>query len=528
MPMTLPLRCLSLALLLAAAALPATTGQQGASPDDVLVTQDTTWTLETKTIPHDLVVQAPATLRLEGVQLTVGDHIDVQAGARLELGPSGDTPTRITALDATVDETHGFWMQVNGTLTSSGTPRTELSRTRGSGLNNLYFTGGGIQVVGRAELADFYLHDGNGTLIADQGGSILLERAELADLGFLGLGALGPITIRDSHLHGSDFALMGKTLCDFRIEGSRIEGKTEAVMVNGCPANATDSSLQAGVIGVYASGGAKVDLRNVDVGGYRQDGIYGKLLPNERNPDLMEYPRINVDGVRLAPSAEAKDQETHGFFLMGSLADIRNATVTGHRQGIVAKDNSLVAVQGSSFVRNRNNAIVVTNARISGDLLGNDFGGLSKGNLNGVPILSKVPVRAVVTGEDGQVAKGTVLRIFAAGNSTPIAQAGGPNATYAKTDVLTHSVNMDLQPTFLGPFTYEVTSPLLSEPVRGQLDLSDPAIVVPAGSGGAIDWTSWPIALLMGLGIVLVLLGMLPKRFLRFPKRRSDKPTTPS
>ncbi|MEA3189837.1 MAG: hypothetical protein QOD77_419 [Thermoplasmata archaeon] len=525
------LQSATLALLLAVVVLPSpsSTGQPAA--DDVVVAEDQTWTAVARTIPHDLLVQAPATLRLEGVELTVGHRILVEAGARLELGPSGNAATRLTALDETIDETHGFWIEANGTIVSSGEPRTEISRMRGSGLNNLYFPGGGLRVAGRAELADIHLYNSNGTLIAAQGGSVLLERAEVANMGFMSLGALGPMEIRDSSLADSHFGIMGRTLCDFVVERTSIHAITEAVMVNSCPVQVHDSDLSAGSIGVYVAGSGVANLDDVRITGYKQDGVHGKFLPNEVNPQVMDYPRINAKGLRLEPAAVPATEETHGVYLMGTIADIRDSVITGHRQGIFGKDNSLLAASNNTFVRNRANAIFLYDSRFAGDLMDNDYGGIMARNPNGMPILAQVPVRAVVTGADGLPMPGVLLRVYAPGNSTPIAQMGGYNVTYAKTMLTTHSLSLDLTPTFLGPFTYEVSHPSLSEPVRGDLDLSNPGIVVPASTAGsgAIDWSSLPLLILFGLGILLVLLGMLPKRFLRLPfRRRPELPTTPS
>ncbi|MEA3204253.1 MAG: hypothetical protein QOI63_1933, partial [Thermoplasmata archaeon] len=222
-------------LLLACLTLPGDgAGQGGAAPAPsatLTVAKDTTWTHQDLSVAQDLEVLPPATLRLEGTHLRLGGRLEVRAGARLELAPRDGQATDIGPLDdAPATDTHGPWLWVNGTLAAAGLPRTNIHGLRGTGLNNLYFPGGGLLLAGHADLADVDLHDGNATLVVAPSGSARIRDSSLERMGYMGLGVLGQAALDNVTFRGSGSGLVGFQTCAIEARRIRIDAAREAVL----------------------------------------------------------------------------------------------------------------------------------------------------------------------------------------------------------------------------------------------------------------------------------------------------------
>jgi len=483
-----------------------------ATPGTTVVTANTTWTGRVD-VPGDLIVRG-ATLTLSGATLRVGGRIEVETGAHLDMHPSGANATDVGPLDgAAPDETHGLWVVVNGTLSSSGTPATELHGFRGTGLNNLYFAGGGVQVRGRAALADVHLADGNGTLTVWQGGAATLERAHVERMGFLALGALGHLTLRNSTVEGSAFGLMGHSPCVDDVEGTRIvaEPGGEPIQANACAVTVRHTHLEGGANGMYLAGSADATLQDVDILGYTQNGISTLMLPDPAHPTAIAQPVLRLEGVRLRPSNATKAANANGLSLDGTQATIANSTVAGNRIGILAKDQSLLRLSASAIVDNRAVGVLGQDVRIGGDLLaGNRFDG------DAVPVDVAIAVQAVVLDAYGRPLPGVGLRVYGPDATTPVVQVVQANATAVQARLFAFDDKGGV-PRFLGPFTYDVARPGAA-PVHGTLDLANPTIRLYADTPATTVSTgplAWLPGLMAGLGVVLVIAAFLPWRRLR-------------
>lgn len=489
-----------------------------ASGDVTHITSDTTWT--GTHVVDVLHIAAPATLTLRGVQLSVGQRIVVDSGASLVAGPADSTPTRILPRwTGAATTANGFWMAVNGTLTTSGVPATEISGVRGSGLNSMYFAGGGIHVRGDASLADLWLHDGAGPLAVDQGGRILLDHVRIDRMGFLAVGVLGPLQMRNSTITGSDYALMGKTVCDFDIAASRLQATSgEPIMDNGCPLRLRDSLLEGGAAnGLYVAGAANATLRNVTLRGFGANGITALRLgsgPQAPRPRLS-LDGVTIDGASAAPPLAA-GQRRLGLQLEGGEATLRATRVAGNSVGVAATNGALLDAQDSVFEDNLLAGVAAQGARLKGDVLGpNRFVG------NGVPVAVQTQARVVVLGPDGGARPHVHLEVFAA-NGSRLLDVDGGTAGFAQGSFLPYAVGPDRSASFSGPFHYRVSEAGLGTR-EGALDLASPSLVladthVPASSGSRMDWTA--LAVVAGVACLL-----LAGRWRRQPSGRADQST---
>jgi len=508
-------------LLLVAVALPAgplhAQPLAPADPGDVVVAQDTAWT-GLHVVAHDLVVRANATLRLEGATVRVGDRILVERGARLEMHPANGTATDIGPVDtAKPDEAHGFWIQVNGTAVSSGTPATEVHGLRGSGLNNLFFPGGGLRVAGQADLADLHLSASNATLLVMPGGRAVLERGHVEAAGFLSVGTHGNLSVRNSTLEGSPYGVMGRSPCSQEVLSTRIVALTQALQDNSCPLHARDDDLTAGVTAMYLSGGVVADLAGLRVQGYTQTGLFAQMLPDEANPRAMANPRITLDGASFHPAALGAANSV-GLQASGATVDVRNVTVAGHRIGILAKDESLLRLTGSAILDNRAVGVLGQDVRVAGDLLaGNRFDG------NGAAVDVVVAVQAAFVDDYGRALAGTGLRILGPDGKT-VAQAG-PSEGVAPLQAHFFLYNYTGgAPRFGGPYTYELDHVGIAT-ARGPVDLASPLIQVtatPDRPGGA--WAGLLPGFIGIVGAALIVAAFVPWRRLRRGLRRTMRP----
>ncbi|MHB8632839.1 MAG: right-handed parallel beta-helix repeat-containing protein [Thermoplasmatota archaeon] len=445
------------------------------SPADVIVSSTQTWGSE-RHVVHDLVVAAPATLTLAGTQLVVADQIVVEKGARLVLEP-GSQPSDVGPLaTGAPDETTGFWMQVNGTLESHGLPATHIHGLRGTGLNNLYFPGGGIQVRGTANLTDVLLEDGNGTLEVNQGGTARLDDATVRNMGFLGLGALGPLEIRHSTVSGSEFGLMGKTVCDFTVEDSTISARSgEPIMDNGCPLTVARSVLEGGSSnGIYAAGLAHVNLTDVHLSGYGVNGLMAEAL-------MGDVPQLHLDRVTL-DGGNDNSTSRMGIRLQGATADVQDSDIRGNFVGIGTGPGSLLSMANTSVVRSQGVGVLVMAGRVAGDLLAhNHFGSAATRDGDTVPLMVHVHVPARLTGPYGAPLPRVTLKVFGASDPKPLAWTNSTDVNgTAATDFLAYVDGANGTVRYLGPFTYELDQASLALPLTGPLDIANPVIDVRA------------------------------------------------
>ncbi len=510
------LAALPVVLLLASSGL---VEAQTTHPGDQVVSQDTTWSGLDVTVPSTLVVQAPATLRLQGTSLRIGERIVVEEGARLELGPLGDRPTDIGPLDAGApSDSTGFWMVVNGTLATSGTPATRLHGIRGTGLDNLYFATGGIQVAGRADLRDAHLYDGNASLVAHPTSVVALERTTIEDMGFLGIAARGRVLVANSTLRGSVNGIMGIPPCSLTVADSLIEASLNGISDNSCPLQMRRTQMVGAINGLYLSGGGTADLQDVVFTDYTQHGIFARGF--QGTAGTAQSPTLVASRILLDPQGH-QNVTYDGLTLQNAAATLRDSTIRGNTgSGILHKDLSTLAMENVTVIRNGLMGLFSNGAHVAGDLLaGNDFGvGTVDANF-GSPILVNILARGLVLDESGQALHGSTLTIFGKDSKELSTSPSGNDRTVVETAFTAYAYDAQGNPTYLGPFTYSLSNPKMGTPQTGVLDLLHPAMYAQA-SPSIFSWGS-----LMGVGLAafagaLILAGVFWGSIMRLVGRR--------
>jgi hypothetical protein len=521
----------SFALL--APALPAGAQQAPAGTGDVTITQDTTWSGETHTILHDLVVRAPATLRLLGTHVLVGDRILVERNATLEMHPLAEQATEVSSLPGSgLDETHGAWMQVNGTFLASGTPRTDIHGLRGSGLNNLFFTGGGIQVSGRADVVDLHLHDSNGTLVAAAGGSVTLRDAVVDHMGFMGLGALGDLRTSNLRLTDTSYGIMSHSPCTLDVQAATIVVPGNAILDNSCPLAVADSDLQGTVAGLFLSGSASVNATRLHIHNYSGNGVSMQAFPDDVHKGQILTPELTLrkSHVEALPGLNIT-QAVQGIDMSGGRLHLYDTVVEGNQNGIQTKEDAYLDLANATLQRNKIVGILCNGCRFDRDLLlGNHFGSAADGTANILPVVARMVLRGIVYDEFNRALPGTTVKVFAASDSSkPIGSGGAPfNATVAQALYSAYALDPgSKQMVYAGPFTYELDSPHLAQPKRGTLGASQ--VYVTAQSSGAAagggSGMALPSLLLFGAGALMVLVGLFWRPLTRMVgKLRAPRP----
>lgn len=473
---SLGLGSILVAALLASMAAGPVAGQAVGDLGELIVTANETWAGEDRTV-YDLVVRAPATLRLEGTDLRVGNRIVIEEGATLELGPLGDRPTGIGALaEGPPSKTTGFWMIVNGTLRASGTPATTIHGIRGDGLADMYGLTGGIHVGGQAILSDVHIHDGNSTLITRPEGSIVLSRVVIERMGFMGIGLYGSLSMDNSTVGGSVNGIMGTEGCEMQVRDSRIEATVYGLSDKSCPLLLERTAIVGALNGLFLSGTANATVTDTTITEYTQHGIFAKGKPDNVN---QLRTRLTARGVLLDPLGRQAGS-FDGLTLQGADAQLVDSTIQGNTgAGIRESDFSTLDLENVSVVRN-GVGLVALGAEVDADLLEtNNFGepGSPEANEQG-QIEATIAAFAFVMGHDNHTLPGGRLKVF---GIEPTAALLDTNTTDSSGRILgTFPAYMRIvtgHSVFLGPFTYEVSHPLLDEPLRGDLDLARPLAI---------------------------------------------------
>lgn len=467
-------RVLVLAFLLLAA-LPAI-GQSADGMDVQTITQDTTWTLEDRTIPGQLVVAEGATLTLEGTTLRISDQLRVEKGARLVLHPSAGRPTVIQyAGQGPITHTNGYWILINGSMESSGTPPADISGLRGDGLNALHIPVDGLQVAGTATLEDLVIHDSNASLHIPDGGSAVVRRATFRDVGFTAIGVKGRLDIADSTLESVNGIFAHKT-CDITATRLTIRTLADNIMVNGCPMSLSDSTLHGAGNSLSISGEATFAMSNTTALGYTRHGVWAREYPGDNGTlrPTLTFEDCVFDafgnGARGAPST--------GVSLRGiNSASLENVTIRGNTgNGIQHQQGGPLDVRNSTITGNGFFGLFAMMSSLGGEPMhgnGNDFGNATTANAKGA-VYQRVDIKAGVVDEDGKAYPGTAVTIFNAGGT--VLAIPPANTTIAMLQIDTYKLVSPQLSEFQGPFTYELAHPMLGKPVGGDLDISPMAV----------------------------------------------------
>lgn len=486
------------------------TASTGSSPADWMVSEDTVLTNQPRNVNGTLHVQDNATLHLEGVDLRVGERIQVAQNASLVIGPSNGTATTL----APTNESEGFEIQIRGTLSTSGTPPTRIEGLVGAGLLTVASPVGGLQVHGDASLSDVSIQNGSGPVIVREGAHAVLDNVTVQDLGELGIASLGHLELSQSRVLDHAFGVFGRhdrmyDACTIHARDLVVRSNKTNVMLNACRFEGVDTTVEGGNLGATLNGRSTLVLQDSLVAGYRDRGVATQPLPS--GP-----PRLDVRNVRLEPGSGA----THGLHLLESpRAVLTNVTASGHAEVGVAAGGTNLTVTASTFEDNGASGIQSRGGALTLGA-GNTFGSLADGTANGQAAVHRV-VRfpAVLLGPDDEAVAGLGLTVRPVDGGSPL--VGIEDAPANPVTVEFESYEGREEPRYVGPFVYEALHPRLDGSQQGEVPEDGSALVLRAGDPAGGQPIGLPVPSLgasAGVLLAVVALAAVARRRWADPK----------
>lgn len=452
--------------------------------ENLVVGSNTTLQDTTQDVAGNVTVTENATLTLEGVDLAVGDKIVVEAGATLHLSPAGNRPTVLSSSD--VD---GFWIAVNGTITSEGAPRSRIDGLSGRGLfTAMEGRGGGFHLRGNASLADITITNGTAPVTVYEGSTLKATRATVADMGQLGLVVLGHLNLTEYQITDVGRGILGRHdrhyACQIALRDGVFNRTESAVHLNGCDAEIAKVVMNVTSRAVSMTGQSDAVLTQATITGYQKRGIAGWPQPG-LEPDLV------LEDVFLDPGSS---EAWYGVHLRDlGRAVVRNTTVPRHQlSGLYTAQTDLLLANSTLYSNEEYGVHSKGGAFRLGE--GNSFGSKSEETLNGAGALGRwTGFPAEARQPDGTVVPGLELRVFdPAGETVFGSDAEDTTVTEGTVWVSYRTYSSGTPPEYLGPYRYEATHPALSHPVSGRLPRwPNSTVVFPIGDGDPAETSSF-------------------------------------
>ncbi|MBI2078471.1 MAG: hypothetical protein HYT80_08915 [Euryarchaeota archaeon] len=470
-------------------------GEASEAESEVQITGDVTWRSQDIVLAGALHVKRGGTLRIEGSIIHLQRPILVDSGGTLRLAPYGGAPARLEP--AKFDS--AFWIQVDGTMTSQGLPRSRIDGLAGTGLASVTSGRGGLQINHRGDLTDIDIAGGRAGIVVGTNGTLHLQSGTLDSNHEIAVGVKGRAVLRDVRIVNSTmFAITGKDTCDIEVAGLQVVGHSTAMMINSCALRVKNATVFGNGIAVSATGGAHIDVRDSVFSNYTVDGASASPIPGRGQP-RMSFRNVTFEG--LLPSAQS------GLDIFSAdeivLDDVR---VRKHASNGMQVSSRYANVTNSVFETNFGYGISGGGGDLRIDLGTTSFGNREARTKNLLGAVSHFAyVRAKVVDGSGQILPGWTIRVFGSGDPEhPLA-----NATSASSPVPISFATYEggeTSATYLGPFSYDASHPSGGAVDRAFLATLPQNLVIQAGGAAGDDrgWHASQVGLLAA-GIVLLL-----------------------
>lgn len=503
-----PRPTLALVVLLLSAGLTATPADaQGA---DWTIDEETVLAKTTRSVSGDIVIHSGAELRLEGATLKVGGRILVEAGGTLTAGPSDGQASQILP----TDPEEGFWIRVDGTMTTQGTPSTLIEGLNGDGLESAVGGGGGLDVAGTARLTDVHIRDSTSGVVVEETGDLRVEDSLLEDLGFAGVAVRGRAVLVNDTFIGSSMAVTGRSTCDITLVDSETRALGNGLHVNGCNAGVRNTRFVGGQNGVVLTSDAVVAVLDSTIVNSTVSGASARQAPGESPGGPLLKPTLFIANSVLEANHAPADpgaldaRVAHGITPVGAaLLALEKTTVRGFEgSGIYARESTLL-LRNSTFEGNGRFGVHAFAGTFQQDPLdsGNRFGSEDPVDRNGQgPIRHTRMVTAWATDIEEQATPGLSLSIYAEGSDEPVYEVVESPEVSVRARFEAYETDGDGDPVYLGQFRYETQHPELDHSTRGDLGPSQTTLVVPLAVVEEPWYMSTATLAFLGVGALLM------------------------